>query len=96
MFQQEEKIRYIITKQYCYTNLVFILTSQQTGSVLLFLATLSIPKNLSRSQNSDSTVNQGLFFFSGFLDTDFTWNMLCPLKATKYPQGDTDIVAHLM
>ena len=63
MSQQEEKMRYIITKQYCSINLVFVLTSQQIGSVLLFLATLSIPKNLSRSQNSDSTVWIGVYFF---------------------------------
>ena len=90
-------MRYIITKQYCYTNLVFILTSQQTGSVLLFLATLSIPKkSLMVSKFRLHCLSRGLFFFSGFLDVDFTWSMLCPLVATKCPQGDTDIAARHM
>lgn len=85
IFQHEEKMRYIITKQNCSTNLVFILTSQKTGSVLLFLATLSTLKISHGLKIQTPRLNLGLFFFSSFLDRDFKWSMLCPLMATNYP-----------
>ena len=85
IFQPEEKMRYIITKQNCSTNLVFILTSQKTGSVLLFLATLSTLKISHSLKIQTPCLNLGLFFFSSFLGRDFKWSMLCPLMATNYP-----------
>ena len=65
-------------------------------SPLIFSYTINPQKSLMVSKFRLHCLNRGLFFFSGFLDTDFTWSMLCPLMATKYPQGDTDIAAHHM
>ena len=62
-------------------------------SPLIFSYAINPEKSLTVSKFRLHCLNRGLFFLSGFLDMDFTWSMLCPLMATKYPRGDTDIAA---
>lgn len=76
-------MRHTITKQYCSTNLVLILTSRKLGQLSYFRQHYQSRKSLTVPKFRLHVWIWLYFSLLSFSDMDFKWDTLCPLMATN-------------